>query len=292
MRKNGRQDEFSKECAARVLSTQQQVIDASPDGMIISTPSAMHRDTLFSAVEAHIPVYIEKPVLTTIPDVERLQALLDECPTLPSLIGCNLRFLPSLRLLRSLAMDGIGDIARASFEAGQWLPDWRPTQDYRQSYSVSSELGGGVILDLQHEFDVAEWICGPLQTLAASIGHVLSLEIESESVATVMLRNNDTGALVTVALDYVARKPLRYYRLIGDKATLVWSLADKALWRETATGAEKIDCDPEDFSIPNTYKTALAEFLASIREGKPTSNPLQSGLTSNILALRAKELVC
>ena len=36
---------------------------------------------------------------------------------------------------------GIGPMARASFEIGQWLPDWRPTQDHRQSMSPVEGYG-------------------------------------------------------------------------------------------------------------------------------------------------------
>ena len=36
-------------------------------------------------------------------------------------------------------------------EAGQYLPDWRPWQNYRESYSARQDLGGGIILDGSHE---------------------------------------------------------------------------------------------------------------------------------------------
>ena len=78
-------------------------------------------------------------------------------------VGCNLRFLPSLQRLKDLIAQGvIGRIVRASFEAGQWLPDWRPRQDYRKSYSADPDSGGGVLFDLIHEIDAAYWILGDL----------------------------------------------------------------------------------------------------------------------------------
>ena len=37
---------------------------------------------------------------------------------------------------RLLAENGVGRIIAARVEAGQYLPDWHPWEDYRQSYSA------------------------------------------------------------------------------------------------------------------------------------------------------------
>jgi len=292
LRANARRDTLSDNVGAKVVSDMAELLDCAPDALIISTPSALHAQTLFGAIESDLPVYIEKPVVTSRADLDRLQELIAARPDLPSLIGCNLRFLPSLQKLHDLARTEIGTIARAGFEAGQWLPDWRPAQDYRQSYSASKEAGGGVILDLLHEIDAAEWICGPLEVAASTTAQVPALGIQSEAVANILLKRADPAMLVSVQMDYVARRPLRQYRIIGDAGTLTWSLTERTLRLETAAEVRIVDCGADGFDMARTYERAMTEFLTAVRGGPQTSNPLQTGLPSNALALTAKEISC
>lgn len=299
LRADKRVDALSTDIKARVVATIDELLALKPDGVIISTPSSLHAQTLLPIIKANIPVFVEKPVVTTAQDIDALQKAIDDHPKLPSLIGCNLRFLPSLQIMRQMVKHGeIGTIARASFEAGQWLPDWRPTQDHRQSYSAKPDHGGGVVFDLLHEIDAAEWMCGPLELKSCQTGHLKSLEIESESVAYLLLRGktNENIAhslpLVSVGVDYVSRKPLRQYRLIGDEGSLTWSLSAASLTLETKAGVREIDCGAYGFDMGKTYETAMTEFLTALNGGPQTSNPIQTGLSSNMLALTAKNLSC
>ncbi|WP_281966977.1 Gfo/Idh/MocA family protein [Roseovarius nanhaiticus] len=292
LRTGARADRLSSDCNAKVVADMAHVMDAGADGIVISTPSAAHSESLFAAIAADLPVYIEKPVVTSRADLEETRRMIAEKPDFPSLIGCNLRFLPSLRTMRDLAQGEIGNVARASFEAGQWLPDWRPAQDHRKSYSASKEAGGGVILDLLHEIDAAEWICGPLDVAAATTAQFPALEISSEAVANILLKRGEPAMLVAVQMDYVARRSLRQYRIVGEEGTLTWSLGERCLRLEDHNTQRIIDCGDQGFDMARTYERAMEEFVEAIRGGPQTSNPLQTGLSSTELALLAKEKAC
>lgn len=114
----------------------------------------------------------------------------------------NLRFHPQLQRLRA-ALEGE---RICSFQAyvGQYLPDWRPGSDYRESYSAQAEAGGGALLDLSHEIDYALWLLGGVRAVTACGGRLSSLEITSDDCFALML-DTPRCPVVTIQMNYLDR---------------------------------------------------------------------------------------
>lgn len=287
VRKDGAPNAATRKFSAEVFATIPAALREAPDMAVVATPSACHREALELLVRAKVPFYVEKPVATS---AEGLRALLAQADAagLATTVGCNLRHLPSLQTMRKLIHEGVcGRIVRAHLECGQWLPDWRPATDYRQSYSARRRLGGGVLLDLIHEIDIARWFFGEFDRVDAHHGRFSDLEIETEDVACVLLSRRE-GPVVTVALDYVARSPVRQYRVIGTQGTLEWDLPARLLRRFVpGEGWRALSTDPKDFDVAETYLEAMRQFLQCVKDGKPSSQPLSEGVATLSLALRA-----
>lgn len=272
----------------RFVSDLSAGIAARPDLAVVASPSAAHADSLVPLLEAGIPCYVEKPVVITAEDVARLRAMQ---PLPLTMSGCNMRFLPSLRRMRDALRSGrIGAAVRASFQAGQWLPDWRPGRDYRKSYSARAAHGGGVLLDLIHEIDAARWLFGEFHEVRALCGKLSPLEIDVEDVACLLLAKHGTGPLVMIGLDYVARQRLRRYDIVGEEGTLSWDLASRQLTLASSRATDVLDSDPASFDISATYVAAMREFVLAVQSGQPTSQDLHDGLDSTALALRARKM--
>lgn len=287
LRDGAREDDFSRQLGAAVVGSYAQALAKNPGFAVIATPSVFHFQALQSLLPAQVPCYVEKPVVTTEVQVEQLKHLLAGLVTIPTtLAGCNLRFLPSLQLLQQLIRDGaIGCPVRASLQVGQWLPDWRPAQDYRQSYSAFCERGGGVVLDLIHELDAARWLFGEFDQVHSLGGRYSRLDIESEDSAAIIL-GRVGGPVTSLSLDYVSRRPIRRYEIVGDEGTLVWNLPGKELVMQRECGEETITSDPADFDVPTTYIRAMQEFLEAIDGNKSTSQDLSDGVQSAALAVK------
>jgi len=127
--------------------------------------------------------------------------------------------------LKRLVDEGAaGKVLWARAEVAQYLPDWRPWQDYRQSYTARRELGGGIILDASHEIDYILWLLGPPSDLTCMAGKVSSLDVNVEDCATILMHLR-SGAQAEIHMDFIQRTASRSCVLAGESARMEWDYA-------------------------------------------------------------------
>lgn len=257
-----------------------------PDAVVVASVSSRHAHELGAVLAAGLPCLVEKPLVTSREQLTALQA--DSAAAVQ--VGCNLRHLPVLRQVRKLLHDGaLGRLARASLEVGQNLAQWRPSRELAGTYSADPQQGGGVVFDLVHEIDMAQWLLGPLAVTAAIGGHRSSLPVQSDDVHVALLRGAG-GLPVTVALDYVAARPLRRYQFVGERGTLVCDLMARRLVLADASGERVLSDKAADFDVAATYRAQMADWLKAIAEpGHRVACPLDEALATAGLMLAMKE---
>jgi predicted dehydrogenase len=264
--------------------------DLDYDLIVLSTPSALHIDFLPQLIQSGAALMIEKPIVTTLGDCDAILAALDTAPDAVRVSGFNFRHIASLIQAQQMIANGrLGRIIRASFKAGQWLPDWRPTQNYREIYSGSIALGGGVELDLVHELDVARWFFGELDLKYAIGGQLSQLEIESNDVATMILAPVKGAPIVEVSLDYVSRQRVRRYEIVGELGTLIWDLSGTLELREPDGKTTQIDHTDGGFDVAASYVDMMTCLMDA--QNGPWPAPLQSladGVMSSRIAIQAR----
>lgn len=291
LRHAARPDPLCDRLKAQIITALDEVLHEDVDLAVVATPSANHIDTLPRLIERGWNLLVEKPVVTDLADCDSIAAALAKAPPAVRVAGFNFRFLPSLDRMRGLIRGGdLGQVVRAAFTAGLWLPDWRPTQDWRTGYSADAARGGGVELDLVHEIDVARWFFGDLALEFALGGRHSALNLAANDVATMVFSAQGKAPIVQVTLDYVSRRRLRHYEIVGDKAGLLWSI-DGALDHLGPQDRHSLSTDPADFDVGRTY-IAMTECLAAAIAGD-WREPLQSledGLASTRLAIAARDM--
>lgn len=212
-----------------------------PEAAVIATPTSSHLELALESASRGCHFFVEKPLSNSLERVPELLAAVAE-RQLVTLVGCNMRFHPGVQALKNVVeRQTLGTIFTARFEAGQYLPDWRPGTDYRQSYSAQRALGGGIVLDAIHELDYASWLLGEVTEVACFADHVSELEIDTEDVASILLRFG-SSAIAAVHLDYLQRAYSRSCALVGERGTARWDytkpdlevfLADEGRWTTT-----------------------------------------------------------
>jgi predicted dehydrogenase len=251
---------------------------------LICSPTALHLKTASFLAGHGVPhIFIEKPLSDSWHDAIQFQKNLS-LTAIEVTLGFDLRFDPGLIKVKQLLDDDvIGKVVMVQASVGQFLPDWRPQQDYTKGVSASKAMGGGVILDLIHEVDYVSWLTGPATWLGCFSGKLSDLAIETEDVASITWMT-DKGAIVTISLDYLQRKLSRSCKLIGTRGTITWDyVTNKVEWY--AAGSE-----PMEYGYDQPRNDRFIEEMKSFLSPAPTGYTarLSDGLHSLKLALAAK----
>ncbi len=242
-----------------------------PDMAIIATPASEHIKIAKAFAHDGIPLLIEKPLSN---NTEGVLEFLKYCKenSIFVRVGYNLRCLDSLQNFREMCLKKVlGSIVSIHSTVGQYLPDWRPDQDYKNGVSAQARLGGGALLELSHEIDYILWIFGDIEwvrsTHAKKSDLLLDVEDSVHMVIGIEQKSSDVVLIGTLNLDFVRRDRIRECVVICQSGSLKWngdantiSIYDskKSKWKTVYKGKVSII---ESYAVQlKTFKQDLLKF--------------------------------
>ena len=242
----------------------------APEIALIASPAPFHLSTAMALAKSGTHLMIEKPISDETSGIAELISLCSK-RGLTLQVGYNLRFLKTLQAFRAeLARNTIGQIYSVRCEIGQYLPSWRPEEDYRTTVSACRNLGGGVLLELSHELDLLRWLFGDVYWLSAWIGNQSDLEINVEDSAMLQLGYSD-GIVAQLCMDFIRHDTTRCCTVIGAAGSLCWdAVAGQVTHFDSDTGdwSELFSAkDQRDFS----YTAQIDAFLSAVQTGQPSA---------------------
>ncbi len=270
-----------------------------PDAVIVANPTALHLDVAVPAAQAGCHILLEKPVSHSLERLDVLQKAAEKSGS-RILVGFQFRYHPTLNKARELIQQGeLGKVLTVHVHWGEYLPNWHPWEDYRQSYAARADLGGGVIVTLTHALDYLRFMLGDVESLWSFNGHISPLEIDVEDTAEIGLKFS-SGAVGGLHLNYFQRPPVHRLEIVGTNGTLRWDNADGVLhFHQTPAEFGTYSADPpatrlEQFSPPEGFErnqlfiAQTRHFIEVVHGKQPVCN-LDDGIQALRLALGAKE---
>jgi predicted dehydrogenase len=285
-----RRDIVSKDVeSCRTFATLEEGLDFQPEVAFIATPTHLHVSQALEIARRDIALFVEKPLSSSI---EELQVLVDELRArkLTSQVGCNMRFHPGpMQVKRLLDERAVGSVLFARLHCGSYLPDWRPWQDYRQSYSANRDMGGGVILDSIHEIDLARWFLGTVASVFCVARKVSALQLDVEDTA-ILVMDHKNGAMSEVHLDYVQRTYERGCQVVGEHGTIFWEFGKgEVRWYDARHGSWTVFPQPDDWNTNHMYVDEIVHFLEHAVARTETDLPVAGNVHVVKTALAAKK---
>ncbi|MCI9098356.1 MAG: Gfo/Idh/MocA family oxidoreductase [Lachnospiraceae bacterium] len=196
---------------------------ADYDAIFITNPTDQHFDTLKRFHDRGKHFFIEKPVVTLFQIMEAREFQLNRDAVY--YVACPLRYNAVIQWVkRNVNPDDVISVRSIS---SSYLPEWRPGQDYRNTYSAHKDMGGGVSIDLIHEWDYLTYLFGWPKNVHSLTGKISSLEIDSDDYAIYIAEYKDK--IVELHLDYFGRKTIRKIQLFTKNDTIVGDIANNKI---------------------------------------------------------------
>jgi predicted dehydrogenase len=240
-------------------------------GVVIATATRIREELVSICVDAGVAMYIEKPVAYHAEELERIFEIPQNLQE-RSMAGLMMRYHP---VVRYLAEHKPADIFRAHFEIGHNVNQWRSDWCFSKSYASDPE-GGGVLLDLCHEIDLAHLFCGEMTLRdVASTSHP---DFEGVDIASHLTLSSGTGVHCTVSMDYLAPNLIRRGSMVGLDAQVDYNLANNSLVSTTSDKQESKDFPVERNQM---FVDAMSDFIRLAQGEEILLNPIAPRLNSS-----------
>jgi len=244
-----------------------------PDAFVISTPPDLHARYAKLAVANDRHFFSE--VGTANHETGEIIELLRAHPGVVAAPSCTLRYHPSVQAIKRLVDEGdFGKPLLLTYHSGQWLPDWHPWEDYRSFYVAKRDTGACREI-VPFELSWLSWILGPVSAVTGMRGKLSTLDADIDDAYQVLLKFQ-SGALGHLLVDVIARRPVRYFRLCSEEATIEWDATGTRQVRIFRAGHDwEIIPEPERIQEPgyvyseNPYIEEMRDFIAACRQEKP-----------------------
>ncbi len=250
-------------------------IDRNFDIIFINNPTSLHFETLKAVVDKGTKFFIEKPLFEKVYDISEFL----ERDSKLYYVACPMRFNPSVIHAKEFLNDK--KILSVRSICSSYLPSWRPGTDYRECYSAIKEQGGGVRLDLIHEWDYLCYIFGFPVEVKSFESNASSLEISSEDSAVYIAKYQE-GFMLSLALDYFGKVPKRELEVITEDGTAVFDMLGLKTTIYQNDKTETIE-----HSLKAEYRFLETEYFIELCLSKETknNNPLESAVKTLGIAI-------
>ena len=260
----------------------EEIVELKVSFAIISCPPNIQDIVLPKLCAYKVPCFIEKPGGVEVKSFEYSASLFHE-NDIYTRMGYNLRFHPMIIQLKDLLESNeIGNINYASLFVGQFLPDWRPSQDYRTGYGAIKEMGGGVQRDLIHEIDLVYFLFGFTANKLCHSSHNSNLKISTNDTADYIFHYDDRKLTCHVHMDYLQRSIIRRGLISGSLGTIEYDLVKNELYLLKKEGNDRI-FSYREFERNDMYLKSLVDFISNLNTTRDKGPSILDGL--NVLKM-------
>jgi len=152
----------------RAETNWQAIADATDiDAVSVVVANALHREIVEALLEAGKHVLCEKPLAPSVADGQAMADHAGKSGRVAA-IGLTFRWSPAIDAIRQQVTEG--DLGPAAVFSGHYWCDYGFDPDAPMSWRYKGGPGSGALADIgTHLVDVAEFLCGPVETVRGTV---------------------------------------------------------------------------------------------------------------------------
>jgi len=250
----------------------------NPDICVISNPTSLHVKTAIIAANSGCHLFIEKPLSHSLEGLNELESIIKR-KKLISLVTYQFRYNPHIKLLKNLIMNTTkyGVPIYASAEWSEFLPDWHPWEDYKQSYASNSELGGGVLLTQIHPLNYLNFLFGDIKKVLVHKQASKNLGINVDDTADILI-DFSNGMSGHVHVDFIQKPRVHKLKIVTSLGRFEWNCHENNLIFLDMSG------DVEEFKNPkfernDMFVEMMSSFINDVNLCKSTGFTVSDAIT-------------
>jgi|TARA_B110001452_G_C15197501_1_gene415636 predicted dehydrogenase len=257
-----------KKKGLKFIHKKQDIRKINPSYVIISSETNKHFSDLKYLENnfKNINILVEKPLF------EKKRKI--QIKNNKVFIGYNLRLHPLIIFLKKyIKKNQPIDIKMIT---NTFLPNWRK-RSYLTNYAMNKKMGGGVILDLSHEIDLASWLFGKIKINYLSYGKFSNLKVKTED--SLKLLGTIKKSNFFLDLSYFSKNEIRKIYLDTKNNSLIIDLKENTLRINSKIKKIISKKYKTDFTYLNLHKAIIfkknLKNICTFNEGKEIINLIE-----------------
>lgn len=187
------------------------------DAVIISLPNFLHFESIKSAIEAGLDVFVEKPMASSVNECKDIVKMVEN-NGVKFMVGHNLRFYKPIEIMKENVDKGyLGNLEAATLEEitngpfehpaiPKLVPEW---------WFEPEKVKGGALLDIgSHMIDLFQFFAGDHKLLFSRLNHKFNLPVEDGATLILASERSSTVGIVNVGWFQKAVFPNLNFRMI------------------------------------------------------------------------------
>lgn len=257
---------------------------AGADYAVICTPPTKRLDYVEMVLRAHVPLYMEKPIATSLEDAEKLKELEKKYDG-KIIVGFAHRYRPAFVKMQELVASGamgnpinVLDIRVGpgyGFRGSPFANSWRTDPKYACGFTIES---------ISHEWNLMTALCGEFETLSANVWCTIPSipQYDTNFSATMKIKK---GGICTIEASWSSDLGANLKGYIGTKGSVFLRGRDMFEFDELTYKTDGMEHE-ETIHYNDSYKhdqdgvifNIHKHFQDCLKNNKPILTPLDEGI--------------